>query len=72
MIGAGQHIWIRMWNDNAEGNEQIVVDGCLEPGADIHLTFADGPQTITRFALTRITHEDAEALAAQKGVKQML
>jgi len=66
MIGSGQHVRIQMWN-----GEEIVADGVLEPGADINLVFKDGPQTVTQFALTRITKDEADELAAG-GVKQEL
>jgi hypothetical protein len=66
MIGSGQHVWIQMWG--GESGDEVIQDGVLEPGADIALRFVE-PQIVTRFSLTRITHEQAEALAAELGVK---
>ena len=65
-IGAGQHVWVQMWGPEGE----IIADGVLEPGSNICLVFSDGPQPVAKWALTRITHEEAEALAAEKGVQQ--
>jgi len=70
-IGSGQHIWIRMWNDDAGGDDAIIADGVLEPGADVHWQFEE-PQTVTRVSLQRISHREAEELAAEKGIKQQL
>jgi len=70
-IGAGQHIWIRMWNDDFQGDDAIIADGVLEPGSNVHWKFEE-PQVVTRVSLQRITHEAAEELLAEKGVKQIL
>lgn len=66
MIGSGQHVWVRMWGPN----DEIIADGVLMPGEDIHLVFSDGPELVSRWALTRITRAEAERLAEEKGVKQ--
>ena len=71
MIGAGQHIWVRMWNDLVEGDDAVSADGVLYPGQDIALRFTE-PQTVTHWSLVRITKEDAALLADEKGVKQEL
>lgn len=71
MIGFGQHIRLRVWNDNAQGEDAIVADGVLEPSANIDFSFVE-PQTVTRVSLRRITSEEAEAPVSEKGVKQTL
>lgn len=65
MIGTGQHIWVQMWGPNGE----VIQDGVLEPGSDCNFVFTDGAQPVQRWALTRITQEEADRLAAEKGVK---
>lgn len=55
-----------MWGPDGE----VIADGVLEPGSDCYFAFTDGPQPVERWALTRITHEEAERLAAEKGIKQ--
>lgn len=57
MIGSGQHILVEMWN-----GEELVHRGILPPGENASLWFTDGAQAVTKFALTRLTKAEADAI----------
>jgi hypothetical protein len=67
-IGAGQYVRVQMWDEH--GN--VIQDGTLWPGANINLVFSEGPQSVARFALTRMTRAEFDELEAELGTVKEL
>lgn len=63
MIGSGQYVRLVLWHGN-----ELVHDGLLLPGESAALRFVDGPVTVDRFEVVRLTKAEAEALPAPAAV----